>query len=221
MDDIKHGSFMIADAALKPVGGWTKRSLDLTIAVLALLVLLPLFVSVALLVKLSDRGPVFFRHRRLGCSGRSFDCLKFRTMVKDGDAVLKEHFAKHPEAAAEWLATRKLKNDPRVTPLGAVLRKTSVDELPQLVNVLLGDMSIVGPRPIVIGEVSAYGPKIEDYLSARPGLTGAWQVSGRSDVSYDTRVQLDCSYVRDWSLRQDIGIIIRTVPAVIRQRGSY
>nr|WP_281060668.1 sugar transferase [Mesorhizobium sp. M1A.F.Ca.IN.022.06.1.1] len=176
---------------------------------------------VALLVKLSDRGPIFYGHKRIGRGGRIFACLKFRTMVQDGEKVLAAHLAANPDAAAEWAATRKLKDDPRVTRVGAVLRKLSLDELPQIINILQGDMSLVGPRPVVRDELEIYGSAAVYYLKSRPGLTGLWQVSGRNDVSYDTRVAFDRHYVENWSMVEDIRIIVKTVPAVWMARGSY
>jgi lipopolysaccharide/colanic/teichoic acid biosynthesis glycosyltransferase len=147
--------------------------------------------------------------------------LKFRTMVVNAEATLARHFEKNPAARQEWEATQKLRDDPRVTPLGRFLRATSLDELPQLFNVLAGDMSLVGPRPIVRGEIIRYGTYFEDYASARPGLTGLWQVSGRSDVDYDKRVALDRSYVMGWSLSGDLMILLRTVKVVFSRVGSY
>jgi exopolysaccharide production protein ExoY len=203
------------------VGGTSKRSVDVLLAVVALLLLVPLFLAVAAMIKLSGGGPVLYSHRRVGCNGKTFGCLKFRTMVEDSDTVLKRYLAANPAAAAEWQSTRKLKHDPRVTPLGAVLRKTSVDELPQLINVLRGEMSLVGPRPISAEEIAAYGAKINDYFAARPGLTGVWQVSGRNNVAYEHRVALDSDYVQNWSLGRDVVIIARTIPAVLKADGCY
>lgn len=204
-----------------PLGGPAKRAFDIAGAAAGLVVLSPLFILIALLVKLSDGGSVFYGHRRIGRGGRVFRCLKFRTMVPDGDAVMASHFRDNPDAKAEWEATRKLKDDPRVTRVGGVLRKLSLDELPQIVNILLGDMSIVGPRPVVRDELDYYGKSAVFYLTSRPGLTGLWQVSGRNDVSYDSRVAFDRHYVENWSLGQDIRIILKTVPAVCMSRGSY
>lgn len=204
----------------RPLGGTTKRVVDVCIACTALLLLAPIFILVALLVRGSDGGSAFYRHKRLGHNGQHFDCLKFRTMVPNSDEVLAEHL-KNREAAEEWASTRKLKEDPRVTRLGEVLRKSSVDELPQLINVVKGEMSIVGPRPIVDAEVPKYGSAIQHYYRARPGVTGAWQVSGRNSVSYDYRVTLDREYVTNWSTRRDFAIIVRTVPAVLSARDCY
>jgi exopolysaccharide production protein ExoY len=164
---------------------------------------------------------VFYRHRRIGLNGADFDCLKFRSMVANGDEVLARHLAANSEAAREWEETRKLKNDPRITPLGSNLRKTSIDELPQLVNILRGEMSFVGPRPIVTAEVPKYGACIDQYLSARPGLTGPWQVSGRNEVDYTTRVELDRNYIESWSFWRDLAIIVKTARVVVSARGSY
>ena len=206
---------------LRPIGGLAKRGFDVAGAFLGIIALSPLLILLALLVKLSTNGSVFFSHKRIGRGGQFFPCLKFRTMVENGDAVLAEHFRRTPEAKHEWDATRKLRNDPRVTRVGVVLRKLSLDELPQIFNILLGDMSIVGPRPIVRDELEIYGAAAVFYLKSRPGLTGLWQVSGRSDVSYDTRVAFDRHYVENWSLVEDIRIILKTVPAVCLSRGSY
>jgi exopolysaccharide production protein ExoY len=172
-------------------------------------------------IKLLDPGPAFYRHRRIGLNGVPFECLKFRTMAVDADAVLQRHLAANGEAAREWEQSHKLKRDPRVTPLGSALRKTSLDELPQLLNILKGEMSFVGPRPIVDAEVPKYGAFITHYLAARPGLTGPWQISGRNDVAYATRVALDRHYVEQWSLWRDLAIIARTVRVVVTARGCY
>ncbi|MGP1358480.1 sugar transferase [Roseicyclus sp.] len=205
----------------KAVGGAVKRAADIVIAGFALAVLSPLFLFTALIVRASGPGPVFFGHERVGLGGRSFRCLKFRTMCVDAEEVLRAHLAADPEAAREWDETRKLRRDPRVTPAGRVLREYSLDELPQLLNVLRGEMSLVGPRPVVARELSRYGSRAVHYLSARPGITGLWQVSGRSDTTYEARVSLDARYVTDWSLAGDLAILARTVPVVLGARGSY
>ncbi|WP_421424593.1 sugar transferase [Agrobacterium rosae] len=204
-----------------PIGGIAKRSFDVSSALLALLILSPIFLMIMAMVKFSDRGPAFYGHRRVGHNGRMFHCLKFRTMVMNGDEVLRQYLAANPEAAEEWKATRKLKNDPRVTAIGKVLRKLSLDELPQLVNILRGEMSVVGPRPVVDEELNYYEGAASYYLSTRPGLTGLWQISGRNDVSYKERVDFDTQYVRNWSMMQDVSIIVKTIPAVCMSRGSY
>ncbi|MBN9241950.1 MAG: sugar transferase [Mesorhizobium sp.] len=207
--------------AAPPIGGIFKRFFDITAAVSGLVVLSPLLLMLALLVKFSDGGRVIYGHRRIGRNGRIFRCLKFRTMVENGDEVLATHLASHPQDREEWAATRKLQNDPRVTAVGAVLRKLSLDELPQIFNILRGEMSFVGPRPVVDDELTLYGTAASFYLQSRPGLTGLWQVSGRNDVSYGTRVAFDRHYVENWSFTFDLKILIWTVPAVFSSRGSY
>jgi undecaprenyl-phosphate galactose phosphotransferase len=168
-----------------------------------------------------DGGPALFRHRRIGAGGRMFDCIKFRTMVVNADEVLRKKIKADAQVAAEWTATQKLRDDPRVTRIGSFLRRSSLDELPQLLNVLHGEMSLVGPRPIVQAEVARYGSDIEYYYAAKPGLTGLWQVSGRSDMSYARRIRLDVWYVRNWALWHDIAILFKTIPAVFLQRGAH
>ena len=204
-----------------PIGGALKRGFDILFASAALLLLSPHFLIIAALVKFSDGGSVLYGHRRIGCNGETFRCLKFRTMVPNSEQVLAAYLRANPEARREWHATRKLRNDPRVTPIGAVLRKLSLDELPQILNVLRGEMSMVGPRPVVHDELARYGGAVECYLKTRPGLTGLWQVSGRNDVSYDMRVAYDLHYVENWSLATDLLIILKTIPAVCLSRGSY
>ncbi|MEO9827245.1 MAG: sugar transferase [Paracoccaceae bacterium] len=203
------------------LGGATKRCADTLLAFAGLLALLPLFSLVCIAIKATTPGPMFYGHKRIGHRGKTFKCWKFRTMVADGDAVLRAHFDQCPDARKEWETSRKLSNDPRVTALGHVLRKYSVDELPQLLNVLQGDMSFVGPRPVVEDELEMYGPFAADYLAARPGITGLWQTSGRSDTSYEFRVALDNRYVREWSFFADIKILLKTIPVVVGARGSY
>jgi lipopolysaccharide/colanic/teichoic acid biosynthesis glycosyltransferase len=176
--------------------------------------------AICILMRISDPGPILFRQTRIGKAGREFKCYKFRSMVLDADRVLNEHLRQNESARREWELNRKLTVDPRITPLGFFLRKTSLDELPQLFNVLAGDMSIVGPRPIVRDEIPKYDDKILYYLAMRPGITGLWQVSGRSNCSYPERVALDTRYVSEWSLKLDIIILIKTVPTVLLQSGS-
>lgn len=213
--------FSSVAAGAPPVGGISKRSFDILVALAALVVLSPIFVLIMALVKYSDGGSVFYGHRRIGYNGSTFRCLKFRTMAENGDALLKRHLEQNPEALEEWRATRKLQDDPRVTVVGTVLRKLSLDELPQLINILKGEMSIVGPRPVVEDELELYEASAVYYLRSRPGLTGLWQVSGRNDVSYAARVAFDTHYVRNWSLASDLVIVARTIPAVCLSRGSY
>ncbi|MDI7862054.1 sugar transferase [Rhizobiaceae bacterium n13] len=204
-----------------PMGGIAKRSFDILSASLALVFLSPIFLLIMALVKLSDGGSVFYGHRRIGHNGQTFRCLKFRTMVPEGDRVLQEYLRTNPEAYEEWRKTRKLQNDPRVTIVGSVLRKLSLDELPQLINIIRGEMSVVGPRPVVEDELELYESAAVYYLRARPGLTGLWQVSGRNDVSYATRIAFDTHYVMNWSLLNDLVIVFKTIPAVCLSRGSY
>ena len=199
----------------QPIGGWPKRALDIVVASTALVAAAPAMAAVFLLIKTTGRGPALFSQSRIGYGGRLFRCWKFRTMVVDADERLEAHLADNPDAAREWELTRKLENDPRITRLGKFLRRSSLDELPQLINVLAGDMSCVGPRPVVPRELAKYGPATPDYLRARPGLTGLWQVSGRSALSYDHRVALDVDYVRRRSFWLDVTILARTLPAVM------
>ncbi len=198
-----------------------KRALDILLVALATPVLVPLLALIALAVYLSSPGPIFFSHRRIRKHGAFFSMWKFRTMCVDSPQVLEDHLAAHPEARAEWRLTHKLRRDPRVTALGEFLRRSSLDELPQIWNVLEGTMSLVGPRPIVAAEVERYAQHFAEYCKVKPGLTGLWQVSGRSEVSYDERVQLDCTYVRTWSLTRDLKILVRTLSSVVNQDGAY
>jgi Undecaprenyl-phosphate galactose phosphotransferase WbaP len=203
----------------RPLKRVIKIAFDKAAALLLLLLLTPLLLVIASIVR-TDRGPALFAHRRIGANGRRFSCLKFRTMVKDADRVLRRVLETDPAARAEWEATQKLRMDPRVTSIGRFLRDTSLDELPQLINVLRGEMSLVGPRPIVEAEIVRYGRDIDHYYDARPGMTGLWQVSGRSDTSYQRRVQLDVWYVKNWSLWHDIAILLKTIPAVLSKDGA-
>jgi lipopolysaccharide/colanic/teichoic acid biosynthesis glycosyltransferase len=177
--------------------------------------------AVAALVKLSSPGPVFYSHRRICKGGAFFSMWKFRTMCVDSAEVLEEYLEKHPKARVEWNKTHKLRDDPRITPMGSFLRRYSLDELPQLWNVLVGQMSLVGPRPIVAAEVEKYGNCFDCYCCVKPGLTGLWQVSGRSQVSYETRVALDCEYVARWSLLKDVVILVKTFSTVLKQDGAF
>jgi len=197
------------------------RLLDIAIAALLLLFLAPLMLLVAALIYITDPGPIFFAHRRLGRDGRTFPCLKFRSMVVDAEQRLKHLLATSAEARDEWARDFKLRRDPRITPIGNFLRKTSLDELPQFINVLRGEMSIVGPRPIVEGEIERYGRYFADYSRVKPGITGLWQVSGRNNVHYRRRVALDVSYARNKCLGLDLRILAMTIPAVLLAKGSY
>ena len=204
--------------ALFPIA---KRALDILGAGIGLVLLAPFFLIVALMVR-ADGGPAFFAHQRVGRGGKLFGCLKFRSMVIDSQARLETLLASDPTARAEWEATRKLKNDPRITRIGRFLRSTSLDELPQLINVLRGEMSLVGPRPVQEAEIIRYyGASAAHYMAVRPGITGLWQVSGRSETSYESRVALDVSYVSRPSLLADFSILLRTPVAVLSRRGAH
>ena len=181
----------------------------------------PLMALTALAIYIYDGGPVLFAHRRIGREGQPFRCLKFRSMAVDAEARLERLLANDAAARREWEADHKLRSDPRVTPLGRFLRKTSLDELPQLINVVRGEMNLVGPRPVVQAEAQKYGRRFAHYCAVRPGITGLWQVSGRNDVSYGRRVALDVLYTRRKSFRLDLAILLRTVPAVLMRNGSY
>ncbi|MDX1981797.1 MAG: undecaprenyl-phosphate galactose phosphotransferase WbaP [Bryobacteraceae bacterium] len=198
-----------------------KRMLDLTLVLVAAPLVAPLSLLLALVVKLTSKGPAFFGQRRIGRQGRDFKAWKFRTMVTNGDEVLAKHLAADPVAREEWERTRKLRNDPRVTRIGRLLRRTSLDELPQLWNVLRGEMSLVGPRPIVAAEVPLYGNAFGLYKLMPAGLTGLWQVSGRNDTTYEERVTLDSFYARNWSVWLDLYILSRTIGAVLGRNGAY
>lgn len=205
-----------------PVGGLAKHVFDLIVSAIALLACAPLFAVIAVLLKILSPGPVFFRHRRVGFGGESFDCLKFRTMAVDADKRLRTHLAACPKARKEFKTLRKLRKDPRIVPgIGIFLRKTSLDELPQLINVLCGEMSIVGPRPVTSEETTLYGASKGDYLSVRPGITGLWQVSGRNSLTFDQRVKIDTRYVREWTFFRDLGIMIRTVYVLWMGKDAY
>jgi lipopolysaccharide/colanic/teichoic acid biosynthesis glycosyltransferase len=202
------------------VGHALKRLFDIFAAACAIVLLAPVFVGIAMAVK-RDGGPAIYGHTRVGRNGKKFRCLKFRSMVVNSEQVLKDLLARDPEARAEWEREFKLRNDVRVTRIGHFLRRSSLDELPQIWNVLRGEMSFVGPRPIIDQELERYGDASKYYLMATPGITGLWQVSGRSDVDYATRVSLDVSYVMNWTFRKDIGILFKTFFVVIRRSGAY
>jgi exopolysaccharide production protein ExoY len=207
--------------ATNPVGGAAKRVLDIVVSLTLLVFLMPLLLALTALVWAQGDGPVFYRQNRIGFDGVEFPCLKFRSMVADAQQRLTKLLETDLESRAEWDATHKLRDDPRITPFGRFLRKSSLDELPQLLNVLRGEMSMIGPRPIINDEIAQYEDHFCDYARTRPGLSGLWQVSGRSDVSFRERVRIDVSYVRNWTLAGDLLIIVRTVPAILMRRGSY
>lgn len=205
---------------LTPAASRTKRAFDVIAAIALLIALSPVMLTLAFMVR-RDGGPAIFGHRRIGSNGETFRCLKFRSMCVDAEQRLKEHLAANPEAQAEWDRDFKLRDDPRVTKLGDFLRRSSLDELPQLFNVIRGEMSLVGPRPIVADEVERYGDRFVAYRNCRPGITGLWQVSGRNDVSYRARVRLDSFYAARWSFAKDVFILVRTVGVVFRRSGAY
>ena len=198
-----------------------KRLIDLIAAIPAFLLLLPLMAGLALIIKIRDPGPALFRQKRIGLGGREFYCLKFRTMSVDATERLSQVLKDDPKAAEEWARDHKLKNDPRVTPFGRFLRRSSLDELPQIWNILKGEMSFVGPRPIVRDEVNKYGAQFIAYKSVPPGITGLWQISGRNDVDYDERVILDTKYAKSRNIWVDFGILLKTIPAILLSRGAY
>lgn len=206
---------------MQPAAQLEKRMFDVLIASAIVLLASPLMLLIALCIKVWDRGPVLFADSRVGRNGELFPCYKFRSMVPNSAQVLVDLLAKDPSARAEWEHNRKLRNDPRVTPLGRMLRQASLDELPQFFNVLMGQMSLVGPRPVPRDELERYGDAKLYYLKVRPGLTGLWQVSGRNDTSYAERIALDTYYVRQWTLAMDFAILLLTFRVVIAGRGAY
>lgn len=198
----------------------TKRLFDTFAALILLVLLSPLMLVVAWVIR-QDGGPALFAHPRIGKKGNVFNCYKFRTMVVDAEKQLEQLLQKKPELRTQWQKEHKLRSDPRVSPIGRFLRHTSLDELPQLINVIRGEMSLVGPRPVVRSELPRYGDQVGYYLMVRPGMTGLWQVSGRNDVDYDTRVYLDTWYVKNWSLWHDLVILFKTISVVLSRRGAY
>jgi exopolysaccharide production protein ExoY len=209
----------ITDRALirkvRAANGRLKRAFDIFVASVALVFLAPVFLTVFALIKLTDGGPIFYRHIRVGRQGERFACLKFRTMATDSEERLAHILLTDPIAAAEWEQGQKLRRDPRITKLGSFLRKSSIDELPQIWNVLRGDMSIVGPRPVTRAELNRYGKDRRYYLLVRPGITGLWQVSGRSSTGYEKRIRYDREYLEDWSWLGEFWILLMTIPAVL------
>jgi exopolysaccharide production protein ExoY len=205
----------------QPIGLASKRVIDIILAVSGIVLLAPLLIICFVVTVVTSPGPALFRHRRVGFNGKYFDCLKFRTMATDAPERLRQLLESDPAAAAEWAADRKLRHDPRVTVIGEILRKSSLDELPQLFNVLRGDMSIVGPRPVTEEELVRYSSAIGAYLACRPGITGLWQVSGRSTTTYKKRVACDTFYARKWSMALDAKIVIVTLPALLLSDSAY
>jgi exopolysaccharide production protein ExoY len=205
----------------RPIGNTSKRLIDIVFSASGIVLLAPLLVLCFLAIILTSPGPALFRHRRVGYGGKHFSCFKFRTMVPEAELRLRDYLDSDPAARAEWASSRKLRVDPRITAIGALLRKTSLDELPQLFNVIKGDMSIVGPRPVTDEELVRYSTNVHDYLACRPGITGLWQVSGRSGTTYAKRVALDSFYARNWSTALDLKIVIVTLPAVLDSDTAY
>ena len=215
-------SFKLSSPTLKVRHLPLKRIFDLTFSLLVLTLGMPFFIFIAMCIKCTSKGKIFFSQIRVGRGGKLFKCYKFRTMYCDADQRLESLLLQDVNSRQEWESTRKLKKDPRVTPLGRFLRKTSLDELPQFFNVLKGNLSIVGPRPVVQDEIDQFfGVKAYKILSIRPGLTGIWQVSGRSNTSYSRRIQLDENYVDSQTLWLDLKLIIKTIPCMIFARGAY
>src|SRR5450631_2430608 len=212
-------SFQLSSS--RPVGSSGKRLIDIALAGFGIVLLCPLMLLCLVACLLSSPGPALFGHRRVGFQGKHFLCFKFRTVVINGDEVLREYLASHPAANAEWEASQKLRFDPRVTAIGSMLRKTSLDEIPQLFNVLRGDMSIVGPRPVTEEELIKYSTRVGSYLACRPGITGLWQVSGRSGTTYRKRVAYDTHYARHWSMILDARIIVATISVLLESDNAY
>ena len=214
-------SSLAIGSSLSQVGimGALKRSFDLVAALMGLLFLSPLLIVIAILIR-ADGGPALFGQRRVGRQGKSFRCFKFRSMVMDAEARLENLLSSDPKARTEWDIYQKLTIDPRITPIGRLLRKTSLDELPQLINVLTGEMSLVGPRPMLPAQKAAYGSALGSYMKVRPGITGHWQVNGRNTTTFERRAELDQWYVENWSLRRDGWILILTVREVFFAGGQ-
>jgi Undecaprenyl-phosphate galactose phosphotransferase WbaP len=200
---------------------WVKRLIDIFIVSVGGIIISPILLTIAVLVKCSSPGPVLYRHKRLGYQGKAFTAYKFRSMVADAEEKLHALLESDSNAKSEWENQHKLKKDPRITAIGKFLRRTSLDELPQLINIFKGDMSLVGPRPIVESEVKKYGEDYHRIFSVKPGLTGMWQVSGRSDTDYSERISFDTYYLQSWSVWLDLWILYKTIGAVLKGRGAY
>jgi Undecaprenyl-phosphate galactose phosphotransferase WbaP len=213
--ELPHQQFHKRSAAI------LKRVLDLATSTFLLLLLSPVFATIAIVIKLTSRGPILFGHSRFGRESQPFEALKFRTMVADADKILASHLELHPEEWLEWQRDQKLRKDPRITKVGKWLRRYSLDELPQLLNVFAGEMSLVGPRPIMESEILKYGRSYDLYIRVHPGITGLWQVSGRNNTTYEQRISFDEYYVRNWSIWLDLYILIRTVKVVLTAKGAY
>lgn len=205
----------------RPLNRYIKTALDYLMTIIGTILILPLLLFIAIWIYIDSPGQVIFRHMRVGKNGKLFPCYKFRSMCNNSQEKLAQLLAENPAAREEWERDFKLKNDPRITKSGAFLRKTSLDELPQIFNVLRGEMSLVGPRPVVQEELARYGEFVRDYLMVKPGITGMWQVNGRSDTTYEERVQMDVWYVRNWSVWLDVMLLWRTIKAVFKCEGAY
>jgi exopolysaccharide production protein ExoY len=201
--------------------GALKPLLDLLLVFLLSPILIPLGLILAVAIRLTSPGPALYRHRRIGQFQQPLFVWKFRTMYEKSDHLLEQHLSADPQARREWADTHKLRNDPRVTPVGRFLRKTSLDEIPQLINVLAGEMSVIGPRPIVDKETAKYGMYYQLFSYALPGITGLWQVSGRCDLTYDERVMLDVRYINEWSLWMELKILFKTIFVMMHREGAY
>lgn len=198
-----------------------KRIIDIGLSITLIILFSPIFILISLMIKLNSKGKIFYSSIRVGKENRRFVMWKFRTMVENADEDLDQFLEDNPDVRAEWYGSQKLQKDPRVTKLGEVLRVWSLDELPQFWNVLNGEMSLVGPRPIIDQEITRYGDLFPDYIRVRPGITGLWQVSGRSRTTYQERIELDYQYLQEWTIRLDIYILIRTIPVVLNRTGAY
>jgi Undecaprenyl-phosphate galactose phosphotransferase WbaP len=204
-----------------PANLFVKRLIDISIVVVGGIIISPILLLIAFFIKITSAGPAIYGHKRMGINGKQFVTYKFRTMVVDADKRLKELLEKNPSARKEWEEAQKIKNDPRITGLGKFLRKTSLDEFPQIINVLKGEMSLVGPRPIVEDEINKYGEDFKRIFSVKPGITGLWQVSGRSETNYADRVSFDTYYIQNWSVWLDLWVLHKTISVVIAGKGAY
>ena len=221
MTSFTHDTPALMNSPLKnPLWLSLKSIIDILGALVILVTLSPLFLFIIFKIR-QDGGNAFFKHERVGKNGKPFQCIKFRSMIINSQEVLDELLANDADARAEWERDFKLKNDPRITPIGHFLRKTSLDELPQLINVLRGEMSLIGPRPVVLEEQKYYRDSWDEFLSIKPGMTGLWQVSGRNDTTYDERVELDIQYIRNWTLWMDIKIAFKTLFIIFNPKGAY
>ena len=213
-------SFVGRDSPVQSRWRLVKRALDLIIAIPCFVLLLPFFGVIALLIKVDSRGPTFFVHERLGAKGKPFKCVKFRSMYVDSDNVLRQHLHGNPVLDEEWATYKKLQNDPRVTRVGRILRRLTIDELPQILNIIKGEMSIIGPRPYLPRELPGMGPYSEVILCMRPGMAGIWVAQGRNELTFQERISLEANYVSNWSFQLDCVLFIQSVKAVLSRRGA-